>query len=44
MSDIDLGHWHLREGLSLPQDFDENPPLGFIYKVTDKVNGKWYIG
>ena len=41
---VDLGHWHLREGLSLPQDFDENPPLGFIYKVTDKVNGKWYIG
>ena len=44
MSEIDLGHWHLREGLTLPVDFEENPPLGFIYKVTDKVNNKWYIG
>lgn len=41
---IDLGHWHLREGLELPINFDEDPPLGFVYKVTDKVNNKWYIG
>lgn len=39
-----LGHWRLREGLTLPPDFQDNPPLGFIYKVTDKVNKKWYFG
>lgn len=40
----DLGHWHLRDGLSLPKDFDVDPPFGFVYKITDKVKNKWYIG
>lgn len=24
---VDLGHWTLAEGVTLPEDFEENPPL-----------------
>lgn len=39
----DLGHWTLFKGVELPSDFEENPPLGFVYKITRKSDGKFYI-
>lgn len=41
---MDLGHWVLAEGVELPEDFEENPPMGFIYRITDTVLNKDYIG
>ena len=31
-------------GLELPEDFFDNQPLGFVYRITDKESGKFYIG
>ena len=39
-----LGHWTLGEGVLLPPDFEDNPPLGFIYRITDTLLQKDYIG
>lgn len=39
-----LGHWILADGVKLPEDFEDNPPLGFIYRITDTVLNKDYIG
>jgi hypothetical protein len=41
---MDLGHWQLSENLTLPEDFKENPPLGFVYRIENKETGKFYIG
>lgn len=41
---VDLGHWVLNNGVELPEDFEENPPIGFVYKVFDKDTGMFYIG
>ena len=42
--EVDLGHWSLFPGTKLPEDFEYNPPLGFIYKITRKSDGKFYLG
>ena len=39
----DLGHWVLYKGTKLPDGFEDNPPLGFVYKITRKSDGKFYI-
>lgn len=31
-------------GLELPEDFSDKQPLGFVYRITDKETGKFYIG
>lgn len=36
---MDLGHWTLSEGISWKDDV-----FGFIYEITNKINGKFYIG
>ena len=41
--DVDLGHWTLYKGTELPPDFEENPPLGFVYLIRRKSDGKFYI-
>lgn len=41
---IDLGHWTLYKETKLPEDFEENPPLGFVYLIKRKSDGKFYIG
>ena len=41
---MDLGHWQLSENVTLPADFEENPPLGFVYRIENKETGKFYIG
>lgn len=41
---VDLGHWTLYKETELPSDFETNPPLGFVYKITRKSDGKFYIG
>lgn len=41
---IDLGHWTLYKDTKLPDDFETNPPLGFVYKITRKSDGKFYLG
>ena len=41
---MDLGHWQLLEDVTLPEDFEENPPLGFVYRIENKETGKFYIG
>ena len=41
---IDLGHWTLYKEAKLPEDFEENPPLGFVYLIKRKSDGKFYIG
>lgn len=33
------GHWKLRKGLK----FQDNA-YGFVYRITNKSNGKWYVG
>lgn len=40
----DLGHWTLYKGVTLPENFEEDPPLGFVYLITNKLNGMFYIG
>ena len=40
----DLGHWTLYKETKLPEDFEENPPLGFVYLIKRKSDGKFYIG
>lgn len=39
-----LGHWKLANGLELPDDFENNKPFGFVYKITNKSNDKFYWG
>lgn len=41
---MDLGHWQLLEDVTLPEDFEENLPLGFVYRIENKETGKFYIG
>lgn len=36
---MDIGHWQLNEDISVTSDF-----FGFIYEITNTVNGKKYIG
>lgn len=36
---MDIGHWQLNEDVSVTSDF-----FGFIYEITNTVNGKKYIG
>ena len=36
---MDLGHWILSEGVLWKDD-----TFGFIYEITNKVTGKFYIG
>lgn len=36
---MDLGHWVLAEGLEYKEG-----AFGFIYKITNKINGRQYIG
>lgn len=35
----DLGHWMLDESLYLTESF-----FGFVYKIENKITGKYYIG
>ena len=44
MAKPDLGHWKLYKNVKLPEDFEENPPLGFVYLIRRKSDGKFYIG
>lgn len=41
---MDLGHWELGNNVTLPEDFEENPPMGFVYRIENKETGKFYIG
>lgn len=41
---MDLGHWELGNNVTLPTDFEENPPMGFVYRIENKETGKFYIG
>lgn len=41
---MDLGHWELGNNITLPEDFEENPPMGFVYRIENKETGKFYIG
>lgn len=36
---MDLGHWVLTEGLEYKED-----SFGFVYQITNTVNGRKYIG
>jgi hypothetical protein len=36
---MDTGHWLLNEGIHLHEDV-----FGFIYEITNNINGKKYIG
>lgn len=36
---MDLGHWTVEEGV-----YTFNNPFGFIYLITNKVNGRQYVG
>lgn len=38
-----FGHWIVSQEI-IPKDFEENPPLGFVYKITNLENNKFYIG
>lgn len=44
MKPVDLGHWKLYKGCKLPERFEENPPLGFVYLIRRKSDKKFYIG
>lgn len=33
---MNLGHWQLSELINLPDNFEENPPLGFVYRIENK--------
>lgn len=35
-----MGHWQLAEGVEM----HPYVPLGFVYKITRKSDGKFYIG
>lgn len=39
---FDYGHWTLKEGVSCIDD--KELPYGFIYVITNKLNGRGYIG
>ena len=39
----DFGHWTLYKDTKLPENFEENPPLGFVYLIKRKSDGKFYI-
>lgn len=41
---MDLGHWELGNNVTLSEDFEENPPMGFVYRIENKETGKFYIG
>ena len=41
---MDLGHWDLANDVLLPEDFEENPPMGFVYRIENKETKKFYIG
>ena len=43
---MNLGHWELADGVTLPEDFEENPPMGFVYKIENKETNlkKYYFG
>ena len=41
---MDLGHWELGNNVTLPEDFEENPPMGFVYRIENNETGKFYIG
>ena len=41
---MDLGHWELGNNVTLLEDFEENPPMGFVYRIENKETGKFYIG
>lgn len=41
---MDLGHWELANDVILPEDFEENPPMGFVYRIENKETKKFYIG
>lgn len=41
---MDLGHWELANDVLLPEDFEENPPMGFVYRIENKETKKFYIG
>lgn len=41
---MNLGHWELADEVTLPEDFEENPPMGFVYKIENKETKKFYIG
>ena len=37
---MNFGHWQLNENLNEPEEL----PFGFVYCITNKSNGKFYIG
>lgn len=39
-----LGHWQLAEGVTLPDNWSEEKPFGFVYRIENKETGKFYIG
>lgn len=41
---MDLGHWQLAEGVNLPDNWEEEKPFGFVYRIENKDTGKFYIG
>lgn len=41
---MDLGHWKLGENTKLPENFEEEIPFGFVYRITNNANGRFYIG
>lgn len=41
---VDLGHWVLYPGVKIPENFETKPPLGFVYKITNKKTNRFYIG
>ena len=41
MSKRDYGHWELDDEVG---EFDSEDHFGFVYRITNKMNGKKYIG
>lgn len=41
---MDLGHWIINKNITVPEDFEENIPFGFVYRIENKQTGKFYIG